>query len=185
LPMKSKYFSFGRIDPKKAIENLINALAQSDTFRRNDFHLKIVGDHHNEYGSMLEQLVETTGLADKVNFLGHRSGAEKQALLAGAWFLIMPSHTENFGIVVTEALAQGTPAVASTGTPWKILEEREAGYWVANDPRSLTPILENIQSLSPQKMTQLSNNAFKLATEEFSIHANVSEWETAYQALLK
>ena len=49
----------------------------------------------------------------------------------------MPSHNENFGNVVVESLSQGTPVIASTGTPWKILEKYHAGYWIKNNPENI------------------------------------------------
>ena len=182
---KERYFMYiGRIDPKKAIENLIEALAASETFLASDFTLKIVGDYYNDYGRMLVDLVESKGLDQKIRFLGHRDGREKEELLAASWFTFMPSHTENFGIVVMEGLAQGTPAVASTGTPWKVLEEQHAGYWVDNDPATLTATVEKILALPAEELEQMNKNAYRLAREEFSIHANISEWEEAYQKIL-
>ncbi len=182
---KEKFFLYiGRIDPKKAIENLIEALSRSQTFLESDFTLKIVGDYYNDYGRRLAKLVENLGVTQKIRFLGHRDGREKEELLASAWFTFMPSHTENFGIVVMEGLAQGTPAVASTGTPWEILEEHEAGFWVPNDPESLRQTAERILRLSPEEMKKMNKNALRLAREEFSIHANVGEWEAAYEKLI-
>ena len=182
---KEKFFLYiGRIDPKKAIENLITAMARSQAFMDSEFTLKIVGDYYNDYGHGLVKQVEDLGLTQKIRFLGHRDGREKEEILASAWFTFMPSHTENFGIVVMEGLAQGTPAVASTGTPWKILEERNAGFWVDNDPESLIRVIDHIHTLSPEQMKQYSKNALQLARDEFSIHANVEQWEAAYQKIL-
>ena len=182
---KEPYFLYiGRIDPKKAIENLIEALAECPEFLASEFTLKIVGDYYNDYGRMLADLVEKKGMDDKIRFLGHRDGREKEELLAAATFTFMPSHTENFGIVVMEGLAQGTPAVASTGTPWATLEEHQAGYWVSNDPATLKATVARILRLSDAELRQMSENAYRLAREEFSIHANISEWEEAYQKIL-
>ncbi|WP_116107090.1 glycosyltransferase family 4 protein [Lewinella sp. IMCC34191] len=182
---KEKYFMYiGRIDPKKAIENLIEALSRSRSFLSSEFTLKIVGDYYNDYGRMLVNLVEKKGLGNRIRFLGHRDGREKEELLASAWFTFMPSHTENFGIVVMEGLAQGTPAVASTGTPWEVLEQHHAGYWVPNDPESLEKTVDRILQLPPDELRQMNENAYRLAREEFSIHANISEWEEAYQKIL-
>jgi len=184
VPKEKYLFFIGRIDPKKAIENLIEALAQSEVFKQSEFALKIAGDYDNPYGRKLQDQVMAVGLDDKVAFLGHRAGREKQELLAAAHCLVMPSHTENFGIVVTEALAQGTPAIASTGTPWASLEENNAGYWVDNDPASLLPAIERVLTLPQSELEIMNQNALRLATEGFSIHARVGEWEAAYQQLL-
>lgn len=182
---KEKYFLYiGRIDPKKAIENLITALADSETFMSSEFTLKIVGDYYNDYGQSLVRQVEELGMNNKIRFLGHRDGREKEEILAAAWFTFMPSHTENFGIVVMEGLAQGTPAVASTGTPWEILEQRQAGYWVDNDPGTLVGVIDRILGLSDEELQQMNKNSLELAREEFSIHNNVGEWEAAYQKII-
>lgn len=185
LTNKEKYFLFiGRIDQKKAVENLIEAFADSPTFIDSEFTLKIVGDYYNDYGYGLVRQVEELELTHKIKFLGHRDGRQKQELLAAAWFTFMPSHTENFGIVVMEGLAQGTPAVASTGTPWEVLETEDAGFWVDNDPETLTRTIEHIYTLGPERMKTLNENALRLARERFSIHANVDEWEAAYEKIL-
>ena len=180
-----RYLLFiGRIDPKKGIDKLLTALQHSESFRHSDFTLRVVGDHDNPYGRSLVEQVERAGLEDKVAFLGHRGGKEKQELLAGAWFTLMPSITENHGIVVMESLAQGTPAVASTGTPWQILDRLDAGYWVANDPKTLRSTVEEIIELPEERMRELRRNALHVAQTEYNIFEKVSEWETAYRTIL-
>lgn len=182
---KEKYILYlGRIDSKKAIENLIKAVHQSQYFKASGFTLKIAGDYHNAYGRQLEDLVDHLEMNAKVEFVGHTSGTEKQKLLAAAYFLIMPSHTENFGIVVAEALAQGTPAIASIHTPWQILEERQAGFWIDNEVRTLAECLDHILQLSAEEYEKIQINTRPLAVAEFDIHANIDKWQQFYQSLL-
>lgn len=57
-----------------------------------------------------------------VVFTGPVYAAAKDWMFRHAWVSVLPSHTENFGGVVVESLAQGTPAIASMGTPWEIFE---------------------------------------------------------------
>jgi glycosyltransferase involved in cell wall biosynthesis len=181
---KKQYLLYlGRIDSKKAIENLIEAVHQSKSFGASGFSLKIVGDHNNPYGQQLVDLVDQLHLNTKVAFVGHAAGIAKQKLLAAAYFLIMPSHTENFGIVVAEALAQNTPAVASIHTPWQILETRQAGFWVDNQVDSLAACIDRILELSPEEYQQIQANTRSLVVEELDIHANISKWEQVYQHL--
>lgn len=77
------------------------------------------------------------GVADAVRWLDFVAGAEKFQLLAEADVLLLPSRQENFGSVVVEALAVGTPVVASRLTPWEELETRHCGRWVELDPAVL------------------------------------------------
>ena len=184
LPNDDYLLFVGRIDPKKGLENLFRGLAQSKVFMSNRTVLKVVGDHRHTYGKSLEELANELGIANRIEFLGHVTGYDKEVLLAAAKCLIMPSHTENFGIVVTEALAQGTPAIASTGTPWSSLDETGSGYWVDNDPTSLEGAIDRILSLPEEELHRMGQNALTLVTTAFDIHNNVDEWEEAYAEAL-
>ena len=184
VPGEDYLLFIGRIDPKKAVENLIDAIATSGSFMAQPTKLKIAGDHDNDYGRMLEEKVRKLNLGHKIEFIGHCAGKDKQILLAAARCLIMPSHTENFGIVVTEALAQGTPAIASTGTPWESLPEHNAGYWVDNDSESLRLAIEKFMHLPLKEVARMRENAYRHAVDGFSIHARVGEWEAAYKRVL-
>ena len=118
----------GRIHPVKALDNLLDALALSKQFSDSEFVLKIAGEDINDYGVHLKKKAEELNLKHKVQFLGQIEGAQKQRLYASAHFTVLPSHTENFGNVVIESLAQGTPVIASRGTPWQMLETEQAGF---------------------------------------------------------
>ena len=170
----------GRIHPKKAIERLIEALP----LVRIKKTLRIVGDDNSDYGRGLRELAKRLNLTEQVEFLGHQRGGEKYQLMANAHCLIMPSHTENFGIVVTEALTQQTPAIASTGTPWQVLRDRNAGDWVANTPVAIAQAMNRIDDLSPADYETLRQNAGQLVRQEFDTVANIHRWEAVYGSLL-
>ena len=71
----------------------------------------------------------------------------------------MPSHNENFGNVVVESLSQGTPVIASTGTPWQILQKYKAGYWISNSPEKIAEILDDVLILSKQEYNLMRLNS--------------------------
>jgi glycosyltransferase involved in cell wall biosynthesis len=178
--IKENYISYmGRIHPIKAIENLIDAVKLSTSFQHSDFKLKIAGNTHNPYGKTLIEKVNTLGIADKVEFVGHIEGKEKERFLAASYFNIMPSHTENFGLVVIEALAQGTPVIASLGSPWKELVAKKAGFWVGNDIKSLTKTINEILNLEVKQYEEYSVNAIKLS-KEYNIEIGIHEWSKIY-----
>lgn len=175
--------SIGRIHPKKALENLIAALPLSSGFMRSGFALKIAGDDRNAYGDQLKKQVIELGLEQKVIFTGAVVGDEKQRLLAGAGFSILPSHTENFGNVVIESLAQGTPVIASKGTPWSILEKNSAGIWTENTPDNLAKALNRALELPAQEYMRWRQNALQLARNHYDIQANIGHWVSTYQSI--
>ncbi|GAB3508321.1 glycosyltransferase [Spirosoma knui] len=169
----------GRIHPKKAIERLIEALPLVKVKKR----LKIIGDYNNDYGKQLIELAERKGLSSQIDFLGHKRGTEKYQLMADAYCMVMPSHTENFGIVVTEALTQGTPVIASFGTPWKVLSERKAGFWSSNEVEPLAQTLNAMADLDAETYAIYRANAVELV-EDYEIVKNIHKWETIYQQLV-
>jgi glycosyltransferase involved in cell wall biosynthesis len=172
----------GRLHPIKGIDNLIRALSASEAFRASDYSLVIAGPQTDDaYGSMLTELVKQLGLSEKVTFVGLVRGPWKETLYANARLTVLPSHAESFGNVVVESLAQGTPVVASTHTPWQQLETERAGSWVSNDPESLREAIETFILMPPDAYQQYRQRAYKLAHRQFDVHEHIAEWEQVYQ----
>jgi len=181
-----KYLLFvGRIHPKKGLDRLIKALAKSTVFRNSSYILKVVGDYDNDHGRALVKLSTQLKLHKKIQFLGKKEGTEKFQLFAGAYFTIMPSITENFGMVVVESMSQGTPVIASTGTPWRILEEENAGLWVAPEIENLTTSIDEIITLNKSDYSDYRKNAFALVCDKFDMERNIQDWMEAYQSVFQ
>jgi glycosyltransferase involved in cell wall biosynthesis len=134
----------GRLDPQKGIENLLEALSQID----NDaVRLDIYGTGDFSYSRLLVSLANGLNLGDRVRFHGHVEAEEKTAAFLAADLCIMPSHSENFGMVVVEALAHGVPVIASKGTPWATLVKKGCGLWVENSPESLAKAIQSAKEM--------------------------------------
>src|SRR6185503_20507295 len=100
-----------RLHPKKGLDVLIDAflsLVQAPQFAQ--WRLVLAGDGPVEYVSMLKA---KAGASDRIKFTGWLDGEEKNAVLSGASLLVLPSHQENFGLCVMEALAQSVPVLVS------------------------------------------------------------------------
>lgn len=158
---KDNYIAaLGRLHPVKGYDLLIRAFAEVQK-KHADLVLKIAGEDDGEK-SRLEKVAQENNLVDKVLFLGNVSGVEKEQFLQKAKCLVMPSHTENFGIVAVEAMALGTPVIASKNTPWEVIEKRKAGCWVENNPKNLS---ESIFGLLEENQEEYQKNAQSLAKE--------------------
>lgn len=170
------YFLFvGRVNRIKALDRLILGLAQSKLFKQRGYILRIAGPNQDDYRQELEQLIEDNGLNNKVEFVGNVYGRDKYQLFANAHFSCLMSHSENFGNVVIEALCQGTPVIASTGTPWQILNEKNAGFWIENSPESISICIDKILSLSETDYSDMRKNALELANT-FDVSKNIGKW---------
>lgn len=168
----------GRLDPKKGIENLIESLAGLPPY----VSAKICGTGDEGYVDALRQLVRNLRVESRVQFEGHVDGAEKARAFFETDVCVVPSHTENFGMVVAESLAHGTPVVASTGTPWKKLDEKNAGTWVPNDPSSL---LNALLRLSTQDLATMGARGRKWMIEDYSWEHVAAGMLDAYSRLIE
>jgi glycosyltransferase involved in cell wall biosynthesis len=132
--LKGKRFLLfmGRIHPKKGCDLLIEAFA---SVRRDnpECSLVIAGPDQMGMQSQLMALARRANVADRIWWTGMISGNTKQGAIEAAEAFILPSHQENFGIVVAEALASGKPVLISNKVNiWREIEQDGAGL-VAND----------------------------------------------------
>ena len=175
----------GRVHPIKAIDRLLRALGASMLFKKSDYSLIIAGPETDKvYAQDLKMLVASLGLSGKVLFVGPVQGQLKEQLYADARLLVLPSHSENFGNVVIESLAQGTPVIASDNTPWQVLEQEGAGRWVPNEPTSLRQAIEPFLTMPPDLYEHYRERALYLVRRDYDSAVNPSVWADFYRTSL-
>ncbi|TME96115.1 MAG: glycosyltransferase [Chloroflexi bacterium] len=104
----------GRLHPKKGVEALIAAFLRATRNEGlHDWRLVVAGDGDEGYVAHLRRIAREQSGGERVVFTGWVAGAEKLAVLRGAAVLALPSHQENFGLVVVEALSCGVPVLVS------------------------------------------------------------------------
>ncbi|GAB4042411.1 glycosyltransferase family 4 protein [Spirosoma litoris] len=171
----------GRLHPIKAIDRLLMALSASTLFIKSDYTLILAGpDSNKTYTQTLKDCIQRLDLSTKVLFVGWVHGDQKEYLYANARITILPSHSESFGNVVIESLAQGTPVVASIHTPWQLLETEQAGSWVSNEPDQLRTAIERYLTMQTNEYEGYRKRALRLARQRFSITGSSEEWERFY-----
>jgi glycosyltransferase involved in cell wall biosynthesis len=150
---KLRLLYLGRLHPIKGIETLLEACGIVGGLSP-DWHLYIAGTGSPSYVDFLKSKVKELGLSEQVEFVGEVFEEKKESLFAQSDVALVPSHIENFGIVVAESLAHAVPVIASKGTPWIGLETNRCGLWVDNDPESLATAIRKIRTLPLQEMGQ-------------------------------
>jgi glycosyltransferase involved in cell wall biosynthesis len=138
----------GRIDPKKGIENLLDACARLDF----PWILTIAGSGEEAYLRSIEARVHSLGLDEMVTMTGEVRDDAKERVYRQADICMVPSFTENFALVVAEALARAVPVIASRGTPWQAVERKGCGRWVENSPESLASAITQLRSMPMREM---------------------------------
>ena len=167
----------GRIAPIKALDKLVKALSLSKAFLDSSARLHILGECKGDYYDFLTQKIDQLNLKNKVVFHGVVTGRDKDLLIANSRCLILASESENFGNVVIEALAQGTPVIASKGTPWSELEDRRAGFWVSNKPEELSLVIDEMLQMEEEQYNILRRNAYQYS-KMFDVYSNMEVWKS-------
>jgi D-inositol-3-phosphate glycosyltransferase len=129
-----------RLQPLKGPDLAIQALAQVDPAIRP--HLVLAGDasaDFADYTAELTQMVADLGLRSQVRFVGPQPRAQLASLLRGARVVLVPSHSETFGLIALEAAASGTPVIAAAagglreavvhGETGQLMDSRRPSDW--------------------------------------------------------
>jgi glycosyltransferase involved in cell wall biosynthesis len=117
----------GRLYPVKGLPMLVEAWAR---VRPDGWVLQIAGPDEAGHRAQVERAVAAAGLNDVVCFSGPVDGDAKRRAFLDADLFVLPTHSENFGTVVAEAMAHGLPVLTTTAAPWPVLRERGCGWWI-------------------------------------------------------
>lgn len=171
-----------RIHPIKGVDILLHAW-QAVEHKFPDWDLQIVGPDNGGYLAEMQSLAEKLQLK-RIVFRGPLFGDEKLQAYRDASLYVLPTHSENFGITVAEALATGTPAIVTHGAPWAGLVEQGAGWWIEIGVDPLINCLEQALSISPQRLSEMGKAGHEWVERDFSWERINAQFLVTYRWLL-
>lgn len=172
---------FGRVHKVKAVDHLVKAWGQLHA-NLPEWELVIAGPDCGAKGE-LEAIIADEQIP-RVRFMGEICGPAKYDFLTEADIYVLPSHTENFGVTVAEALACGTPTIASQGTPWKGLETEKCGKWVPIGVEPLVYALRELTRLTDDERETMGQRGRAWIQRDFSWDGVGAKMKAAYVWLL-
>jgi len=166
------FLFLGRLHPKKGCDILLDAFARVNSGEPSS--LILAGPDQIGWEGELRKQVGRLRLTDRVVFTGMLQGAMKHGALASADAFILPSHQENFGIAVVEALAAGVPVLISNRVNiWREIDADRAGYVEPDDLEGTTRLLQRWIDTSPSEREAMRQNARKCFEQRFEINRAV------------
>jgi glycosyltransferase involved in cell wall biosynthesis len=173
----------GRLDPVKGLDILLpawTAIAHEFT----DWELVIAGPMVGEYADTLRKLARRLD-APRIEFIGQAHGEAKRALLSGASLFVLPSYSENFGLAVAEALAHGTPAITTTGTPWAEVMSRRCGWYITPSEDALREALRDAMSQPASALREMGQRGRDWMRRDYAWPAVAWQMKETYEWLMR
>lgn len=170
LKRKKILLYLGRINEKKGLDLLINAFS---SLRETDMHLVIAGNNNNKYAKQMKSLIDKLKIKQFITWTGPIYNKLKWDTYKAANLFCLPSHQENFGISIAEALSSGTPVLITNKINiYKIIQKYRSGY-VGND--DLEGTIESLNKWKNNKRKKLFKNTIKCFNQNFQTEKVVNK----------
>src|SRR5262249_43661954 len=144
----------------------------------------IAGPDEGGHRLEVDKAVSAAGLSDTVSFIGPVDGARKRSVYRTADLFVLPTYSENFGIVVAEALAYGVPVLTTTGAPWPALVERKCGWWVDPNIDNIAAGLREATLCEPGILQAMGARGRDWVSTEFNWEGISEKFIILYESVL-
>jgi len=179
---RKRYALFlSRVHPKKGLLNLVAAWAR---VRPQGWRLVIAGPSEGSHRGEVEQLAATLGIQSEIEFVGSVDDRAKWDLYRCASLFVLPTFSENFGIVIAEALATGVPVITTVGAPWSALSEHRSGWWIDIGVDPLVQALADATSMHPDQLFAMGERGREFVRRELSWDRIATQMRQVYAYMI-
>ncbi|GAA0827785.1 hypothetical protein GCM10009112_07350 [Marinomonas arenicola] len=184
LNQDKKYILFmSRLHKKKGLDLLLELWPELVN-KFPDWCLLIVGPDYSDYTDSISKLAIENDIVGNIKTLGMLTGDKKKCVLAASEFFVLPTYTENFGVVIGEALAAGLPTITTTGTPWSEIGTYNCGKYINLSKENIRQALQEMMCMEEESLNVMSDNAKLLIKNNYSWSAQAIKFGQALDFIL-
>lgn len=193
--VKKQILFLSRVHVKKGIELLMEAFAHLyKDF--SDWSVVIVGNGEADYIESLKLKVESLELEDCIKILPPVFGEAKTKLYQESSLFCLPSYSENFGMVIAEAMSCGVPAITTNGTPWQLLngncctmgasldmlgDNKRTGWCIELSVENLEKTLRESMSMDSVALYEMGQRGSRMINENFNYRSVAKKTKELYE----
>lgn len=176
-----KILFLSRIHQKKGLLELVQAW---QIVKPTGWKMIIAGPDEGGHQQIVEAAIQKAGLQDDFEFTGSVYGDEKEALYRSADLFVLPTFSENFGLVVAEALACGVPVITTKGAPWQGLHTHRCGWWIDIGVEPLAAALREAMNLPPDTLRDMGRRGRAYVEQNFGWPGIAQQMLSVYRWVL-
>ena len=173
-----------RVQRKKGLLNLVGAWAQLPSKIKHNWKVRIVGPDQEGHVAELKNKCIYLSVEKDFEFCGPEYGDCLAREYATADLFVLPTHSENFGSVVIEALARSVPVITTKGAPWEELIKRQCGWWIDIGVEPLADALKAAMALDDAQRREMGARGRALVEEKYTWDAVVKAMVKGYEEVL-
>lgn len=179
-----------RIHPKKGLLNLVNAWArllksEAGPLIARDWELVLIGPDEGAHLAQVMAAVKANGLEQHISYGGEIwDETAKNQCYASADLFVLPTYSENFGLVIAEAMSCAVPVITTHGTPWQDLETFRCGWWIEIGEEPLFYALQKALATPLETLRQMGLRGRQLIEDKYSWKGPGRQMADVYEWLL-
>jgi len=166
-----------RIEPIKGVTTLAHAWAECAR-QFPDWHLVVVGPDERSHLQEVKAILREGGVLDRTTITGPLYGERKTAAYLASELFVLPTISENFGLVIGEALSHKLPVITTTGAPWPGIVEHDCGWRITPSQNALVGTLREALPLPRAALAARGDHGAAWIARDFT-------WEAESRLLLK
>lgn len=185
MPEKINILFLSRIHEKKGLDILIKCVRKLIDENYN-IHLNVAGDISSNYAEEMMKLSNDMNLKKDISWLGMLEGEKKWKAYHECDIFCLPSHQENFGVVVAEALACGTPVIISNKVYiWQEIQKYNAGIVDDDTIEGTMRSIKKWITMSSTEKNSMQNNTVNCYRDNFTAESCASKIKLTIQNIIE